>query len=100
MSDEWIEQFERTVETPRRLAQEALVPNQFEGMRDVRVWGTTETDSPRKQRHIEQLEPGDYVLFYHDGEFVATGRIGRFFEDPTVGEWLWGRTESRYIFTR
>lgn len=99
VSDEWIEQFERTVATPLRLAQEAPVPAQFEGMQDVRVWGTTETDSPRKQRHIEQLEPGDYVLFYHDGEFVATGRVGRFFEDPTVGEWLWGRTESRYIFT-
>ncbi|WP_245634199.1 HNH endonuclease [Halalkalicoccus paucihalophilus] len=48
---------------------------------------------------MDRLESGDWILFYHSGEFIATGSVGRIFESSTVGEWLWDNPESSFIFT-
>ena len=45
------------------------------------------------------MEPGDVLLFYHQGEFFAGGRVGRVFENSDVGELLWDNSKSRYLFT-
>lgn len=99
VSDTWMSQFQRTVSTPLQVRGGESVPDQFQGLNQVRVWGTTESEFSRKQNHIDRLEPGDFILFYHDGDFIAAGRVDRFFEAPEVGEWLWGESESRFIFT-
>lgn len=99
VNDEWRERFGNSVEHPHDLTQYGTLPAQLEGHDQLRIWGTTETDSVKKQDAIDRLRPGDCMLFYHDGEFIAGGVVGRVFESPNVGELLWNRRESRYIFT-
>ena len=98
VSESWRPHFDRTVETPVTLAMND-VPEQLAGYDSLRIWGTTETDSAKKQAHMDQLEPDDWVLFYHSGEFIATARVGRVFESTTVGDWLWDNPESSFIYT-
>ncbi len=45
------------------------------------------------------MSPGDWLLFYHDGDFIGGGQAGRTVEDPSVGTWLWNNPSSRYVFT-
>lgn len=97
VSDEWMPDFERTVARSVRIDEGA--PEELAGYDRVRIWGTTETDSAKKQAHIEGLGPGDILLFYHDGDFFAGGVTDRVFEEPEVGEWLWNNPKSRFIFT-
>lgn len=87
VSEAWRPHFDRTVETPLTLDRDDI-PEQLVGYDSLRIWGTTETDSPKKQAHMDQLESGDWILFYHSGEFIASSRVGRVFESATVGEWL------------
>jgi len=98
VSDEWRERFRATVEQPLDLTQYDDLPPQLEGYDELRVWGTTETDSPKKQAAIDDMETGDCVLFYHDGELFAGGVVGRSFENSDVGELIWGQPESRHIY--
>ncbi len=98
VSESWRPHFDRTVETPVILSTND-VPEQLAGYTSLRIWGTTETDSAKKQTHMDQLEAGDWILFYHSGEFIATAKVGRVFESATVGDWLWDNPESNFIYT-
>lgn len=100
VNDQRRSRFEESLASPVDLTQYENVPAQLEGIDTVRVWGTTETDAAgKKQTAIDQMEAGDYCLFYHNGEFFAGGHVGRAFESPEFGGLLWDRTESRYIYT-
>ncbi|MFC7009379.1 HNH endonuclease [Halalkalicoccus salilacus] len=98
VSESWRPHFDRTVETPVTLTTND-VPKQLAGYDSLRIWGTTETDSAKKQAHMDRLESGDWILFYHSGEFIATARVGRVFKSATVGDWLWDNPESSFIYT-
>jgi len=91
----WIEQFNETVESPIPIPDEA--PEDLQREEKTRIWGTTE--GRQKRTFFEEMEPGDPLLFYNEGEFFAAGRAGTAFEDPDVGESLWTNEDSRFIFT-
>ncbi|WP_226929141.1 HNH endonuclease [Halorubrum halophilum] len=99
VNDDWREKFRNSVEEPHDLRQYADVPPQIEGIDRIRIWGTTETDGDKKQSAIDKMSPDDCLLFYHDGEFVAGGIVGRTFENPDYGELLWNNPRSRHLFT-
>ncbi|WP_276274710.1 HNH endonuclease [Haladaptatus sp. QDMS2] len=99
VNDEWLTRFKTSVVRPFKLAGRANVPSQLEGADSVRVWGTTATDSAKKQAAIDRLKQDDVVLFYHAGAFIGAGTVGRVFESQTVGDWLWNNPESRHIYT-
>lgn len=92
---DWIDDFTQTVSSPISLPERAPEDLQREG--ESRIWGTTE--GSQKRTFFEEMEPGDPLLFYNEGEFFAAGRVGTAFEDPTVGEVLWENSDSRFIFT-
>jgi putative restriction endonuclease len=99
VSDIWIDKFGSSVEEPHDLRQYSEVPPQLEGIDRIRIWGATETDADKKQSAIDEMEPRDCILFYHNGEFFSGGVVGRTFENPDVGELLWNSSESRHLFT-
>jgi len=99
VNDDWRNEFRHSVEEPHNLQQYAEVPPQLEGIDRLRIWATTETDADKKQSAIDEMEPDDCLLFYHEGEFFAGGIVGRTFENSDVGEVLWDNPESRHLFT-
>jgi len=97
VNDKWRGRFRTSVEQPHDLTEYEEVPPQLEGYDELRIWGTTETDSGKKQAAIEQMEVDDYLLFYHDGDFIAGARVQRIFDNSDVGALLWGEPKSRHI---
>jgi hypothetical protein len=95
VGDDWISEFDRHVTNPVDLASESI--DELEDLQEARVWGTTA--GPRNRKYYESLDSGDPLLFYHDGEFFASGRVGRVFENSEVGDRLWGNPDSRFIYT-
>lgn len=98
VSDYWRDEFQDSVENPLDLSKYEEVPPQLQGYDELRIWATTETDAAKKQAAVDQMEAGDFVLFYYDGEFFFGGSIERTFESPKVGELIWNQSESRYIY--
>lgn len=98
ISHEWRERFRTSVEQPHDLTQYEEVPAQLEGYDELRIWGTTETDSAKKQAAIEEMEAGDYLLFYYSGDFIAGARVQRPFDNSDVGTLIWNQPESRHIY--
>lgn len=93
----WIDRFKKTVATQLTIENEA--PDELVGESRVRVWGTTEGEDAKKRTTFEAMDPGDLLLFLHDGEFLGSGRVGKTFENPELGEWLWDSPESRFVYT-
>lgn len=44
------------------------------------------------------MEAGDYLLFYHDGDFIAGARVQRTFDNSDVDALIWGEPKSRHIY--
>lgn len=99
VSDEWRGEFRRAVESPIDITTYGEIPPQLEGAKEYRIWGATETNADKKRSAIDRMRSGDSVLFYHDGDFIAGGRVSRVFENPDVGRLIWNNPESRHIFT-
>ncbi|MFC7138491.1 HNH endonuclease [Halosimplex aquaticum] len=99
VSDDWLTRFRQSVVHPHDLSQYETLPPELAGYEQVRIWGTTETDATKKQAAIDQLAAGDYLLFYHDGDFIAGGRIERAFESTQAGSLLWDEPRSRHCYT-
>lgn len=95
VGENWIDHFEQTVSSPVSVPER--VPEDLQRETEARIWGTTE--GRQKRTFFEEMEPGDPLLFYNDGEFFAAGRVGTAFENPSVGETLWENKESRFIYT-
>lgn len=98
IGDNWISEFERTVEEPIEVIGEN-VPDELSDFEKIRIWGTTETDHPPKPQNFREMELGDLVLFSYEGDIFSAGRVGRTFESSEVGEWVWGNEESSWIYT-
>jgi putative restriction endonuclease len=99
VSDYWRDKFRNSVESPLDLRQYDEIPPKLEGNDTLRIWATTETDASNKQAAIEDMESGDWILFYYDGDFFAGGTVGQAFDEPAIGELIWNQTESRHIYT-
>jgi hypothetical protein len=96
IGEEWTERFERTVATPIDLTTQHPIEELSE-LSEARIWGTTKGE--QKRIFFESMETGDPLLFYNEGEFFAAGRVGRSFENPQIGQWLWGNPDSRFVYT-
>lgn len=90
--------FERTVASPVDLSEHDGAPAALDGD-EVRLWGAG--GGSRAETSFEQMESGDLVLFYDDGEYVATGRVGETVEDEDgwATDALWDGTEATRLFT-
>jgi putative restriction endonuclease len=98
VNEDWIDRFRRTVRSEVTADYAPDVPGELSGLLPARIWGVTDAEEgSAKRSHIDRLCPGDLLLYYHDGGFVATARVGRCLESPAVGEWLWNSPESRWI---
>ena len=96
VGSDWIEEFERTVASPFSLTDIELPPG-LEDEQKVRIWGTTE--GPQKRDYFMKMEPGDPILFYSEGKFFASGRVGTTIEDASLGKAIWGSDNSSLIYT-
>jgi len=95
VGDDWIQRFNDTVTSPVSVPVEA--PEDLQKQTEARIWGTT--DGNQKRTFFEEMETGDPLLFYNDGDFFAAGRVGAAFENPSVGDALWDNPDSRFIYT-
>ncbi|WP_273742329.1 hypothetical protein [Natrinema soli] len=96
VGSDWCERFDQTVGSPIS-ASDIDLPSILEADQEIRIWGTS--DGKQKYSYFTAMETGDPVLFYSDGEFFASGRIGVTLEDAALGERLWDSAESKYIYT-
>jgi hypothetical protein len=92
---DWIDQFNETVDSRVQVPENG--PEDLQREDEIRLWGTG--SGPQKRSFFEDMSSGDVVLFYNDGEFIASGRIGTPFESDTVGEAVWEEPESTLLFT-
>lgn len=99
VNDDWYDDFRNYVVTTISPELAADVPSAIAQTDDERFWGTTETTSKQKQAAAKAMRAGDLVLFYHAGGLVGGGEVGETFDDPALGEWLWGNPTSRYVFS-
>jgi len=95
VGDDWIQRFNDTVASPVSVPVEA--PEDLQKQTEARIWGTT--DGNQKRTFFEEMETGDPLLFYNDGEFFAAGRVGAAFENPSIGDALWDNPDSQFIYT-
>lgn len=65
----------------------------------VRLWGVE--DGTRNRNYFEAMEAGDLVLFYVDGEYVGTGRVGTTVEDEAgwASDEVWEDTDATLLYT-
>lgn len=90
--------FETTVRTPVDLTDHSDRPDALSGAESARLWAVTEGASGDT---YEKLASGDLVLFYADGEYVGTGRVGTTFEDDEqwVSETFWEDAPATSLYT-
>ena len=96
VEESWLEKFENTVIEPIDI-NESNAPENFDGYEQVRIWGTT--DEGNKRTHFEEMEQGDPVFFYNEGEIFALARVDETYESEELGELIWNSPSSRFIFT-
>jgi hypothetical protein len=96
VSENWKKMFEQTVETPISLCEYDL-PEDLKSVNETRIWGTT--TGGNKGSYFEQMESGDIVLFYQEGEYFAAGRVGETYQGQEVGREIWNNPNSEYVYT-
>lgn len=92
--------FERTVTDPVDLDAydpPVDVTRELPELSGVRVWGTRKGDGNRDR--YAGMATGDWTLFYHDGAYVAAGRVGIKFETPWISRTFWGYAPRQLLFT-
>jgi hypothetical protein len=92
---DWVERFQETVASPVTLPENR--PAELEDIDETRLWGTTMGE--QKERYFDAMEAGDPVLFYADGTFFASGRVGTTLRDREFGEAIWDSDDSGFIYT-
>lgn len=93
------ENFDRTVRSPVDLTEYPDRPEPLADVEEARLWAVA--DDRGTGSTFEQMSEGDLLLFYHDDEYVATGRIGTTFEDDdrwTSGT-FWTALPATRIYT-
>ncbi|KDE57257.1 hypothetical protein EL22_13555 [Halostagnicola sp. A56] len=93
------EPFARTVLSEVDLTDYPDRPEELAESESARFWGV-EADSSA-ETYFEKMDEGDLLLFYREGEYVGTGRIGTTFVDDE--EWasatVWDDSPRTLIYT-
>ena len=91
--------FDRTVGSEVDLSEHPNHPSALSGRDTVRFWGAREGSG--NQNYFEKMEAGDLVLFYQNGKYIGTSRVGTTFRDEE--EWasttFWDGAPSHLIYT-
>ncbi|WP_418280927.1 hypothetical protein [Halorubrum sp. DTA98] len=90
------ENFEKTVRSPVDLTDYSERPEPLADADEARLWAVD--DDSGSGSTFERMSEGDLLLFYHDDEYVATGRIGTTFEDDD--RWVSGTFWTAFPATR
>lgn len=98
IGEQWISDFEQTVAEPVDTTSEEA-PSELSDFEEVRLWGTTESESTKKRSAFQKMQSDDLVLFSHRGEFFAAGRVGRTFCSSEIGQWAWANEASCWVYT-
>ncbi|GAB7091949.1 hypothetical protein JCM18237_22200 [Halorubrum luteum] len=93
------ENFDNTVRSPVDLTEYSDRPEPLAGLDEARLWAVS--DDGGNGSTFERMSEGDLLLFYHDGEYVGTGRIGTTFEDDDrwVSGTFWTALPATRIYT-
>jgi len=91
--------FDETVISEVELSNHPDHPSGFSGEGAVRFWGVRE--GKQNRNYFEKMQSGDLVLFYQDGDYIGTGRIGTTFEDEDgwASTNFWSNAPSTLIYT-
>ena len=90
------ENFDRTVRSPVDLTEYDDRPDQLADLDEARLWAVD--DESGNGSTFERMEEGDLLLFYHDDEYLGTGRVGTTFEDED--RWASGTFWTAFPATR
>ncbi|MFD1571448.1 hypothetical protein [Halorubrum laminariae] len=90
------ENFDRTVRSAVDLAEYDDRPDALADADEARLWAVD--DDSGNGSTFDRMESGDLLLFYHDDEYVATGRVGTSFEDDD--RWVSGTFWTAFPTTR
>ncbi len=98
VGENWLDEFAATVDSPVEIDHETA-PAALQDIQHARLWGITR--GTRNHTVFETLEPDDIVLFYHDTQFFATGRVEQTFTDDggAIGDYIWSNPDSIYNYT-
>jgi len=93
------ENFDRTVQSAVDLTEYDDRPDPLADLDEVRLWAVD--DDSGNGSTFERMEEGDLLLFYHDGEYLATGRVGTAFEDEDrwVSSTFWTAFPTTRVYT-
>lgn len=91
--------FDRTVRSTVDPDEYPDHPGALDDLDDVRFWGVRE--GSRNETHFEKMNSGDLVLFYQDGTYVGSGRVGTTVEDSDgwASETFWDDAPSYLLYT-
>lgn len=91
--------YDRTVDEGVDVDEFPDRPSHIEDMEQVRFWGAR--DGSRNRDYFEKMQTGDLVLFYQDGNYIGTGRVGDTFEDEDnwASTTFWQNAPSNLIYT-
>ena len=91
--------FETTVKSAVDLTEYPDRPEPLQGLDEGRFWGARSGDGNRA--YFKKMTPGDLVLFYQNGNYIAVGKIGTTFEDTDgwVRAKFWKNAPSQLIYT-
>lgn len=93
------ENFDNTVRSPVDLTEYSDRPEQLSDVDEARLWAVP--DDSGTGSTFERMGEGDLLLFYHDDEYVGTGRVGTTFEDDDrwVSGTFWTALPATRIYT-
>lgn len=93
------ENFDRTVRSAVDLTEYDDCPAALADVDETRLWAVD--DDSGNGSTFERMESGDLLLFYHDDEYVATGRVGTTFEDDDrwVSSTFWTAFPTTRVYT-
>lgn len=94
-----LENYERTLASELELEEYPDRPEPLKGYESVRFWGVR--DGTRNLQVFERMEPGDLLLFYYDGQYIAMGFVGQTFEDEFgwASETFWDGAPAYHLYT-
>ena len=93
------ENFGRTVRSTVDLTDYPDRPDPLADVDEARLWAVD--DDSGNGSTFDRMEADDLLLFYHDDEYVATGRIDRTFadEDRWVSSTFWTAFPTTRVYT-
>ncbi len=93
------ENFDRTVRSAVDLTEYDDRPEPLTAVDEARLWAVD--DDSGNGSTFERMGSDDLLLFYHDGEYVATGRVGETFtdEDRWVSGTFWTAFPTTRVYT-